>query len=120
MFSQLDDNIVKSQFFCIICPIARQTRLVFLTSSVKTNIPFQLLHVDVWGPLRHQSRIKCNIFISIVVEFSKFTWIHFVICKSDYVSVLRNFISFVEKQFNLTVKCIRSDNALKLIEGAAK
>lgn len=53
-------------------------------------------------------------------EFSRFTWIHFIKHKSDYVTILNQFITYVERQFNHKIKCIRSDNAKKLIQGDAK
>lgn len=35
---------------CTICPLVKQHRLTFPTSESRSVIPFQLLHIDVWGP----------------------------------------------------------------------
>lgn len=40
----------KQSFGCSICPMARQSRLSFPISTIKTVSPFQLVHVDSWGP----------------------------------------------------------------------
>lgn len=37
---------------CQVCPAARQTRLHFPSSSIKSVAPFQLLHLDLWGPYK--------------------------------------------------------------------
>jgi len=35
---------------CSICPKAKQTRLPFSLSTIKSHSPFNLLHYDIWGP----------------------------------------------------------------------
>ena len=35
---------------CTICPLAKQPRLPFPNSSTMSSSPFQLIHIDVWGP----------------------------------------------------------------------
>ena len=47
MFPNLDVKVVQENFICSICPKARQTRISFPHSHVKSNSPFELLHVDV-------------------------------------------------------------------------
>ncbi|XP_060183609.1 uncharacterized protein LOC132613558 [Lycium barbarum] len=40
----------KQPLICSISLMAKQTRLVFPDSSVKSNHPFQFIYVDTWGP----------------------------------------------------------------------
>lgn len=91
---------VKEHLFCTICPMAKQSRLSFNSSCVKTSASFQLLHIDVWGPLRHPSRHKCSMFISIVDDFSRFTWIFVIKHKSEFLTLFAQFYEFVLTQFN--------------------
>ena len=37
---------------CIVCPIAKQTRLPFPTSVSLSNACFEIVQVYVWGPYR--------------------------------------------------------------------
>lgn len=62
-----------NQFLCTVCPLAKQTRVVFNKSSIKTNDVFQLIHVDIWGPFKFASRTKCTMFVTIVDDFSRYT-----------------------------------------------
>jgi len=38
-------------YFCQICPLAKQKRISFHVSISSSNKIFYLLHMDVWGPL---------------------------------------------------------------------
>lgn len=62
----------------------------------------------------------CNQFLTIVDDYTRYTWIHLLKHKSDVSFVFKNFVAYAEKQFNCKVLCVRSDNALELTEGALK
>ncbi|XP_070055363.1 uncharacterized protein [Nicotiana tomentosiformis] len=48
---EISSNSSSTQSFpCTICPMARQTRLPFPDISIHSSKPFQLVHVDIWGP----------------------------------------------------------------------
>lgn len=48
--SHFDDNSVDH---CLICAQSKQFRLLFPHIISKTKSPFDLIHVDVWGPYKH-------------------------------------------------------------------
>ncbi|KAL8093307.1 hypothetical protein AgCh_035258 [Apium graveolens] len=96
--------------FCQICPKAKQPRCSFPISSIHTVSTFQLLHVNIWGPYRVKNHNGCNQFVTIVDDFTRYTWIHLIKFKSDVVSVLEQFVKFVEVQFNSKVHCISIDH----------
>lgn len=104
---------------CQICPSAKQSRMPFPLSSIKSTKCFQLIHIDVWGPYKVSTHTGCNMFLTIVDDFSRYTWVHLIKHKSDSVAVLENFIQYVKNQFDLVINCIRSDNAKELCEGKA-
>nr|KYP51592.1 Copia protein [Cajanus cajan] len=49
-------------------------------------------------------------FLTVVDEFSRFTWIFFMHHKSETQHLLTNFFSFVKTQFNTNIANIRVDN----------
>ncbi|KAL2939464.1 Retrovirus-related Pol polyprotein from transposon RE1 [Bienertia sinuspersici] len=106
--------------FCKVCPKAKQTRLPFSPSTSQSNRPFALLHVDLWGPYKHKTYTGCNQFVTLVDDYSRFTWVHLLKFKSDVVQILDNFFTYVETQFGTKVGCVRSDNAQELTEGKMK
>lgn len=44
--------VFDSQHSCETCPLAKQTRLPFSSSSIQTLHSFDLIHCDIWGPFR--------------------------------------------------------------------
>lgn len=81
-----------AESLCQVCPLAKQSRFSFLTSCMKSTKPFELLHIDVWGPYAHTTQNGCNQFLTIVDDFSRMTWIHFMKNKTDSVSIMSQFL----------------------------
>lgn len=74
--SSLQGKIVDtSQDFCMICPLAKQSRLKFPKSVIKSTGIFQLVHVDVWGPFKVPTYDRKLYFVTIVDDFSRYTWV---------------------------------------------
>ncbi|XP_075105117.1 uncharacterized protein LOC142179326 [Nicotiana tabacum] len=55
---------------------------------------------------------------NIIDVFSRATWTYLLTAKSNVFSVLQHFLKMVERQFDVKVKVIRSDNAMELGEGS--
>lgn len=79
--------------------------------------PFQLVHVNVWGPYKVPTHNKCHFFLTLVDDYFRITWVHFIKHKSDAVQILQDFIAYVKVQFHSMVMTIRCDNAKELTEG---
>jgi len=43
---------LPTTFTCDVCIMAKMHRLPFTKSTITTSSPFQLIHMDVWGPYR--------------------------------------------------------------------
>lgn len=119
LFPNEVSNACTSEFFCTICPAARQTRTAFTSSSIQSVFPLSMIHVDTWCPYKHATRFGHHMFITIVDDYSRATWIYLIKHKSDFITVLKQFITYAERQFGSKVQIIRSDNALELTEGEA-
>nr|XP_009774503.1 PREDICTED: uncharacterized protein LOC104224521 [Nicotiana sylvestris] len=109
----------SSKFFtpCVICPMARQSKLPFPSSSISTKKVFELIHVDIWGPYNSATYDGFRYFLTIVDDFSRGTWTYLLTNKSNAFTILKGFLAMVERQFNSKVKTIRSDNAFELGSG---
>ena len=105
---------------CQVCPMAKLPRKSFPHSSLKTSKPFEMLHIDVWGPYKVKTHSGCTQFLTILDDFTRFTWVHLIKFKTDVISILDAFFSYIETQFSSKVLCIRSDNAKELGEGPMK
>jgi hypothetical protein len=61
---------------CDICHLARQKRLSYPISNTKSSSFFQLIHIDIWGPIGTSSFEGYKYFLTIVDDYSRYTWIH--------------------------------------------
>ncbi|CAL9006318.1 unnamed protein product [Prunus brigantina] len=104
-----------STHVCDVCPLAKQTRLPFTHSSIKSTAPFDLIHCDIWGPHKIPTHSGARYFLTIVDDFTRFTWIHLMRFKSDTQTLLKSFFSWVKTQFNHDIKVLRADNGGEFI-----
>ncbi|KAL2893940.1 Retrovirus-related Pol polyprotein from transposon TNT 1-94 [Bienertia sinuspersici] len=47
------------------CPIAKFTKLPFNVSKSRASEPFELVHIDTWGPYRVQARNEHSYFLTV-------------------------------------------------------
>jgi hypothetical protein len=95
---------------CTIFPLAKQHRLPFPHNISVSCSPFDLIHCDIWGPFSTTSINGSNFFLTIVDDYSRFTWVHLMRHKSQTRSLLQRFFHLASTQFQLKIKCLRSDN----------
>jgi hypothetical protein len=111
LLHQLEPSIsCDSDNVCTVCPLAKQHKLPFSSSTSVFHSPFDLIQCDIWGPFSTKSINGAIFFLTIVDDFSRFTWVHVLKHKSQTRSVLQAFFQLVFTQFQLKIKCLRSDN----------
>lgn len=89
---------------CDVCPLAKQTRKPFGISSIKTTKPFSLIHCDIWGPHKIASLSCARYFLTVVDDYSRFTWLFLMNHKSETQNLLKSFFTFVQTQFHTQVQ----------------
>ncbi|XP_038687553.1 uncharacterized protein LOC119986936 [Tripterygium wilfordii] len=77
--SILDKNCKE----CDVCPLAKMKRNSFSVSESKTCAPFDLIHLDIWGPNSMVSMDDYKYFLTIVDDFTRATWIILMKNKSE-------------------------------------
>ncbi|KAL2243648.1 UNVERIFIED_CONTAM: Retrovirus-related Pol polyprotein from transposon RE1 [Sesamum indicum] len=111
----LCNNEQINQLICEICPLAKQHRLPFPHSDSKTKSPFELIHVDVWGPHREYSISHCTFMLTIVDDFTRATWYYMMMHKTQTQQKLEVFYNMVLTQLNKKIKQIRMDNGTEFV-----
>lgn len=104
-----------SKHICEVCPLAKQTRVPFHHSEIKTSAPFDLIHCDIWGPHRNPTHSRARYFLTIVDDFTHFTWMHLMHFKSDTQTILKSFFSWAKTQFQRDIKALRADNGSEFL-----
>nr|GEV11214.1 putative ribonuclease H-like domain-containing protein [Tanacetum cinerariifolium] len=99
---------------CVACLKGKQHK-----ASCKTNLvnsvtkPLHTLHMDLFGPTSVSSLNHKWYCLVVTDDFSRFTWTFFLKTKDETSSILKNFITEIEKLKDLKVKIIRCDNGGK-------
>ena len=85
----------------------------FSASTHVSDQPFELVHCDLWGPFSIPTVDGYKYFLTIVDDFSRCTWIYLLKAKSKTQVLMPQFYAYVETQFNMKIKCIRTDNGIE-------
>ena len=104
-----------SNHSCDVCPLAKQSRLSFGTSSITSVKPFDLIHCDIWGPYKHPSLSGAHYFLTIVDDYSLFTWVFLMRYKDETQLLVKQFFAFASTQFSSRIKSFRSDNGAEFL-----
>ena len=100
-------------YVCDTCHQAKQKKLSFFPSNTKTVQSFELLHIDIWGPCSVVSMLGYKFFLTIVDDFTRYTWVFPMYNKSEVRASVVNFIAYAENHFSTKVKIIRTDNGVE-------
>ena len=57
-------------------------------------------------------------FLSIIDDFTRSCWLYPLKRQDQCVTIMNNFLSYKENQFNIHVKYVRTDNAMELCDGS--
>ena len=70
----------------------------------------ELLHVDLFGPPSHASLGGKKYCLVIVDDYSRYCWVYFFKTKDETQQTFIDFANEVQRQHNLSILAIRSDN----------
>ena len=60
---------------CDVCHLAKQRKLSFSQSMSRAFAIFELIHLDIWGPFSKISIHGHKYFLTILDDFSRYTWV---------------------------------------------
>ena len=75
--------------------------------------PFELLHIDLFGPMNVISLSSKTYGFVIVDDFSRFTWVYFLAHKDDALHTFIKHYKKVQNEKCLTLVNIKSDHGGK-------
>lgn len=110
MCSQFPYLHVNKRGICDVCHFAKQKRLPYTISSYRALHCFELSHMDIWGPFVVSSIHGPKYFLTVADDDSRFTWVIMLKGKFEVEQQVQKFVNLVEKQYNVVVRRIRSDN----------
>ena len=76
----------------------------------RASAPFELVHLDVWGPCPVVSLMGFRYFVTFFDDYSRTTWLYIMKNRSKLFSHIRAFCAEIHTQFHVYVQNLRSDN----------
>lgn len=71
--------------------------------------PFDVVHMDLWGPTPFPSSSGFLYYISFVNAYTKYTYIYFLKHKFEALYAFKLFLKFVQTQLHTKIKSLQSD-----------
>lgn len=84
---------------CLTYPLAKMTKLAFPSSKSHASKAFELIHTDIWGPYRVNTRGRFRFFLTLVDDHTRMTWVHLLERKSNYLDTMIKFEEYIGNQF---------------------
>jgi transposase InsO family protein len=75
-----------------------------------TSKAFELLHMNLSGPITFTSIGGSKYGFVIMDNFTRYTWVFFLVNKSDMFVTFKTFIKWIHNEFEITIKKVRSNN----------
>ena len=78
-------------FDCEAFILAKSHKHSYPNSDRRTNKPFILIHLDVWGPAPKFNNHGFLYYVTLIDDCTRMSWVYFLRSKSD---VYKTFVSF--------------------------
>uniref|UniRef100_A0A2N9IT58 Integrase catalytic domain-containing protein n=1 Tax=Fagus sylvatica TaxID=28930 RepID=A0A2N9IT58_FAGSY len=104
---QLD---VRTDTVCAGCQYGKAHQLPYEESKFKAKEPLELVHSDVFGPVKQPSIGGMRYMVTFIDDFSRYVWVFFMKEKSDTFSKFKEFRESAEGEVGKKIGCLRTDN----------
>ena len=75
---------------------------------MSTSKAFELMHMDLFGPTTYTSIGENKYGFVIVDDFTRYTWVFFLVDKIDVFATFKSFVKGIHNEFKTTIKKVRS------------
>lgn len=86
-------------FVCHMCPLGKSHHLYFTIHTYIIQGSLELLHLNVWGPTFVLLFSSFKYYLSIINDFSRYTWLYLMFNKSDVIIVFFFKLKLMIKKF---------------------
>ncbi|KAE8684131.1 PLAC8 family protein [Hibiscus syriacus] len=104
---QLD---VRKDTVCAGCQYGKAHQLPYDESKFKAKEPLELVHSDVFGPVKQQSISDMRYMVTFIDDFSRYVWVFFMKENFDTFSKFKEFRDSAEGEVGKKICCLRTDN----------
>ncbi|MFS7989867.1 putative RNA-directed DNA polymerase [Helianthus anomalus] len=103
-------SIAEKYKVCETCAIGKQQRdAIPKKSDWRATEKLQLVHTDLCGPITPASNSGKRYMLVFIDDYTRKTWVYFLSHKNESFEWFKIFKSSVEKETDMSIKCLRSD-----------
>ncbi|TQE03722.1 hypothetical protein C1H46_010696 [Malus baccata] len=103
-------KLTVCQKVCEDCLVGKQHRDSFPRESIwRASKTLQLIHADICGPISPTSNSKKRYLIIFIDDFSRRTWVYFLVEKSEAFAMFKIYKARVEKETGAFIRGLRTD-----------
>nr|GEU73435.1 retrovirus-related Pol polyprotein from transposon TNT 1-94 [Tanacetum cinerariifolium] len=101
---------------CSSCELGKAKRKSFQIKTTPSSKRWlQLLHMDLYGPMRVESINGRKYVLVIVDDYSRYTWTYFLRSKDETPKVLIDFLRLVQRGLHAQVRTVRTDKGTEFL-----
>ena len=78
-------------------------------NTFRASTILQLVHADICGPISHMSNSKKRYLITFIDDYSRKTWVYFLVEKSEAFTIFKSYKARVEKETGACIRSLRTD-----------
>ncbi|GLJ33801.1 hypothetical protein SUGI_0679410 [Cryptomeria japonica] len=102
---------------CRECQLGKMSSSTFKGKSFTANNLLDLVHTDLYGPMKTRSVQVDRYFMILTDDCSRMMWVTFLKDKSEAFGKFKAFRALVEKESGKRIKCIRTDQGGEFTSG---
>jgi hypothetical protein len=110
MFKGLPQLEVRTDTVCAGCQYGKAHQLPYEESKFKAKKPLELVHSDVFGPVKQASISGMRYMVTFIDDFSRYVWVYFQKEKSETFSKFQEFKSAAEAEIGEKIRSLRTNN----------
>ena len=92
------------------CVFGKQCRQKFKTGRHISKDILDYILSGVWGPSPTVSFGGSSYYVTFIDDYSRKVWVYLLKRKVDVFNTFKQFTALVEKNTNMSIKCLRTDN----------
>ena len=93
---------------CEYCLAGKTIRKPF-EKGTRAEIPLELIHSDICGPMSVKARHGALYFITFIDDFTRYGHVYLISHKLEVLDCFKRYINLVENQFGKKIKTLRTD-----------
>ena len=101
---------IRTDIVCAGCQYGKAHQLPYKESEHRSKAPLELIHSDVFGPVKQISIQGMRYMVTFIDDFSRYVWVYFMKEKSETFTKFKEFKEKIEGELNTKILCLRTDN----------